>query len=182
MMTIRPLLRPGRVYQNVYHVVGLRLHVLASYARAEAEFLFWIKRGRGPIHILYLLKCCASNISSSLWNSGVHQNLPKRGAVDPEPHSPLGHPSILYPYYSLIMTHGRIQDFGKGGRGGLLLSTKTWRFRVHARNISPPPLYEVLGSPKKGDPEPPPWIRPIMKGVSTGDYEGCIQEYRNPWN
>ena len=57
---------------------------------------------------------------------------------------------ILATLYSIIMLDlQRIQDFQKGGGGGLASDkyTKTVRIHIHVRNV-PSPLYEVWRSPK----------------------------------
>ena len=67
---------------------------------------------------------------------------------------------------NIIIFRGGYRISEKGGGGSVsVLTTKTRCFRAHTRDVFSP-LYEVLGSPKRGrgvlttGTPPPPWTRP----------------------
>ena len=74
---------------------------------------------------------------------------------------------------------GRIQEFGKGGPGNC---TKTWRIRLHARDIFPP-FMKFGGPPKRGGGAlirpyypPPPLLDPPLNGTFNRQLSGSSGE------
>ena len=95
---------------------------------------------------------------------------------------------FIQSHNTCISRQGRIQDFGKGGGGGPANCEVLKRVAFTCTRATFSPLFEVLGSPKRGGP-PPPWIRPCRKvhvlyttslspvPTHLSDYTQKVQDY-----